>query len=106
MAMNKPCECTGCRDPQVATIHGMDGSYLNVCRRHADMVDAARRSEWQSAPMVDANGHASYEMYLHSRCHPRTPTWAVLGGGFIRIECAECQKEIATFDLAPERADI
>lgn len=50
------------------------------------------------------------ELYMHSRCHPGLPTWAVYSHGVLRIECADpdCKKlicEIAVHDdtgLAPD----
>jgi len=36
-------------------------------------------------------------LYLHSRCHPLTPTWAVLTGDVLTIECAQCQKIVTRF---------
>jgi len=29
-------------------------------------------------------------LYLHPRCHAESPTWAVLTGTMVTIECAEC----------------
>ena len=36
-------------------------------------------------------------LYLHSRCHPDVPTWCVLTGAVLTLECAECKKVIARF---------
>ena len=46
----------------------------------------------------------SGDLYIHSLCHPSSPTWVVLetvppGVQRIRIECAECKEVIDTFDL-------
>ena len=38
-------------------------------------------------------------LYLHSRCHPESPTWAVLSGATLTIECAECEKVVARFTV-------
>lgn len=43
----------------------------------------------------------SGEAYIHSRCHLKSPTWAVvLPDNRLRIECAECKKEIVIFELS------
>lgn len=39
------------------------------------------------------------EVYVHGRCHPTSPTWAVILGHSVRIECAQCQAPIVTLDL-------
>jgi hypothetical protein len=41
------------------------------------------------------------EVYLHSRCHPEEPTWAVVSGHTIRIECSVCEDTIVTLPLGP-----
>ena len=45
--------------------------------------------------------------YLHSACHPRSPTWTKLereDGRTVRavVECAECEKHIITLSLDAE----
>lgn len=52
-------------------------------------------------------GNEDGDLYLHSKCHPETPTWAKLifvnkVAAKIAIECAKCEKTIATLHL---RAD-
>jgi hypothetical protein len=38
--------------------------------------------------------------YLHSSCHPSSPTWASIEGDFVlRVECAECGRTIVALDL-------
>jgi len=41
------------------------------------------------------------EVYLHSRCHPHAPTWAILNQSRndLRIICSECEKVIVTFSV-------
>jgi hypothetical protein len=43
------------------------------------------------------------EMYIHSKCHPRSATWAVYDrqNETVRIECCACEKPIVTFRLRP-----
>lgn len=36
-------------------------------------------------------------VYLHSRCHPEAPTWAVLSGDILTIECAVCSEAVKRF---------
>ena len=36
-------------------------------------------------------------IYLHSHCHPNTPTWAVVTGDVLTIECAQCEGVVARF---------
>lgn len=43
-------------------------------------------------------------MYLHSRCHPTSPTWASVDGDVVTVECAECRKPITHFKVAKEDA--
>lgn len=44
--------------------------------------------------------HEDDELILLSRCHPEAPTWAVLlPHDHLRIECADCKKEIVTLKL-------
>ena len=38
--------------------------------------------------------------FIHSRCHPEAPTWAVLDGKKLTIECAECVADIVTFTVS------
>jgi hypothetical protein len=38
-------------------------------------------------------------LYLHSRCHPEVPTWGVLSGDVLTLECAECQQVVARFTI-------
>ena len=30
------------------------------------------------------------ELWIHGRCHPGSPTWAVITGRTLTIRCAEC----------------
>lgn len=39
-------------------------------------------------------------LYLHSRCHPGVPTWAVYEAGKLRIECSECGATVTTVLVA------
>jgi len=37
-------------------------------------------------------------MYLHGRCHPKSPTWtSIHPDQTLVVECAECGKTVATF---------
>jgi hypothetical protein len=39
--------------------------------------------------------------YIHSNCHPHSPTWTRYeSAGFLRIECSECYKTIAMVKVA------
>jgi len=39
--------------------------------------------------------------YIHSNCHPYSPTWTRYeSGGFLRVECSECCETIATVKVA------
>jgi len=44
-------------------------------------------------------------LYLHSRCHTTVPTWAVLSGDILTIECALCKKVIVRFRVVAEEKD-
>ena len=43
----------------------------------------------------------SGQLYLHSRCHPESPTWAVLDQETSELEliCAECETPLAKFKV-------
>ncbi len=39
------------------------------------------------------------EAYLHSRCHPASPTWCVIvPNGGLRVECAQCGQVVVQRD--------
>lgn len=40
-------------------------------------------------------GHESNEFYMHSICHPSSPTWIRWKDGIYDLICAECEKIIA-----------
>jgi len=40
------------------------------------------------------------EIYLHSGCHPASPTWAHVRGDVLTIECATCKKRIVSVVIA------
>ena len=44
-------------------------------------------------------------LYVHSRCHIRSPTWAKYNDDELIIECAECGKMIARFLPISEEAE-
>ncbi len=47
------------------------------------------------------------EAYLHSACHPASPTWAVIEKNHVlRIECAECGKVVGRLALAQWKPDL
>jgi hypothetical protein len=39
-------------------------------------------------------------LYLHSRCHPDVPTWSVLTGNVLTIQCAECENVIVRLKVS------
>jgi hypothetical protein len=42
--------------------------------------------------------------YIHSNCHPHSPTWIRYeSGGFLRVECSECFKAIAMVKVGKGR---
>jgi hypothetical protein len=47
-------------------------------------------------------GHDHSVLYLHSGCHPQTPTWAVYekASGVLTIRCARCRKVVAQLKIA------
>jgi predicted RNase H-like HicB family nuclease len=44
-------------------------------------------------------------MYVHSRCHPSAPTWAVLADELLSIQCAYCKQIIVRFRVHDAFAD-
>ena len=47
-------------------------------------------------------GSTEGEMYMHSRCHPNSPTWAVYfkDRNQVEIICSVCEGHIITFSLS------
>lgn len=45
---------------------------------------------------------------LHSRCHPKEPTWAWYEGGVIKIRCCKCDALVVEFAVASvfEKEDV
>jgi hypothetical protein len=39
-------------------------------------------------------------LYLHSQCHPASPTWAFYEDGQLVIECAECRTPVTVVQVA------
>jgi hypothetical protein len=51
--------------------------------------------------MAHKNQDHDSVFYIHSNCHPFSPTWTRYeSGGFLRIECSECSKTIAIVNVA------
>lgn len=44
-----------------------------------------------------ACGCDAKETYMHSKCHPQSPTWARLGGDTLSLFCSTCNEFIADF---------
>ena len=46
-------------------------------------------------------GESSSKLYLHSACHMKTPTWAILDPekSEVEIVCAECEKPIVKYKI-------
>jgi len=47
--------------------------------------------------------HCSAEdgvVYLHSKCHPRSPTWSSYLNGILKIECARCGETILAIKVS------
>ena len=49
----------------------------------------------------DGCGEESSKLYLHSACHTKSPTWAILyqEKSELEIICAECEKLIVKFKV-------
>ena len=47
------------------------------------------------------NGEKHNTIYLHSRCHIKSPTWTIYNfeENTLTVICAECSKPIGTFKL-------
>ena len=41
-------------------------------------------------------------IYMHSQCHPDSPTWVNYSEGYLTIECAECDAVITVIKVAEE----
>lgn len=41
-------------------------------------------------------------VYMHSQCHPKSPTWVNYSEGYLTIECAECDKVITVIKVAED----
>lgn len=73
---------------------------MTLTRRQLDQAQC-------EVPDCKHDSHDS-KLFLHSRCHPKAPTWAVYEAGVITVLCAECDEliiEIAVADAPPEPAD-
>jgi hypothetical protein len=55
-------------------------------------------------PGCDHTTHDS-EIYLHSRCHPRAPTWASYRAGVLSVTCAACGKQVCAVAVARRGAE-
>ena len=56
--------------------------------------------------MQCSHGHKEDVVFLHSKCHPHTPTWCEFhSDGRLIVRCADCDKEVATFHLK-EATDV
>lgn len=53
-----------------------------------------------SNPECDGSEHI---LYLHGKCHMKAKTWSAYDKrtGILTVECAECGKPIASFQVAP-----
>lgn len=51
----------------------------------------------------DACGDSGVEkLYLHPRCHLRSPLWVEYSDGIITATCAECGKHVTSIAVASE----
>lgn len=57
-----------------------------------------------SNPDCDKEGGCGHEMFLHSHCHPKSPTWAKYDGGVLVIVCAECEAAVCQIAVASREA--
>ena len=44
-------------------------------------------------------------IYVHCRCHSNVPTWAILNGELLSIQCAYCKRVIVRFRVHEAFAD-
>ena len=54
---------------------------------------------------VPTCGHDDDWMYLHSRCHMGDPAYVRVNGNLLVVECAQCDKEIASFKISSLESD-
>jgi len=43
-----------------------------------------------------------YDFYIHSACHPDSPTWTLFRDGKLLIECDECKKIVTEIAIKDE----
>jgi len=43
------------------------------------------------------------ETWMHSKCHPQSPTWVKLTGDVLSIFCSTCNELIASFAVRSRR---
>lgn len=55
----------------------------------------SKKAEAHSCEACGAEG----AVVLHSKCHTESPTWAVLYGDTLTIECAKCGKMVTRFKV-------
>jgi len=41
-------------------------------------------------------------LYLHARCHPAAPPWAILTGNVVTLECSECKRLVSRLQVIPQ----
>ena len=46
--------------------------------------------------------HMNPDYWVHSVCHPKTPTWCRYKDGVLTITCAVCKKPISAYKIAAE----
>jgi hypothetical protein len=51
--------------------------------------------------ICEACGKEHHQMVLHARCHPESPTWAIVNSEHeaITITCAQCGEHVVTLSL-------
>lgn len=54
-----------------------------------------------ASPHHDDERHEHGPLFLHSRCHPDSPAWAVYHEGVLTVQCAECRNDIILISVAP-----
>jgi hypothetical protein len=102
---NLECELRDGRDPSdvaldAGALLSREDAASEAAReaRQAGAVDRATLDRTRCSDPDCTEDHG--RLYLHSNCHPDSATWAVYEDGLLRVECAECEREIVTVRVA------
>lgn len=45
------------------------------------------------------DNHKEEPLYLHSCCHPKSPTWTMYHQGWVKVVCSKCGKPVVAMEV-------